>query len=232
MNDNIALDLINKIFISVFNNKNNYNLEDLLEKFAFDIKLPKKVNDSISNETTWADSIHSGKFITLANMEKKDITEGWMLKRKDFSNLQELIDIWNSINFTTTERVYDSINVIKSDTIYRCENVYRSTGCSDSKNIIYSDSCGQCEFLLASQRSFACAFCIRTDDSKNCSNSYNVICSNKVINSFFIQDCFNLNECMFCSHIANKKYCIANMQFEEEEYFEIKKTIISWILSA
>ena len=36
----------------------------------------------------------------------------------------------------------------------------------------------------------------------------------------------------FCSHIANKKYCIANMQFEEEEYFEIKKTIISWILSA
>lgn len=27
----------------------------------------------------------------------------------------------------------------------------------------------------------------------------------------------------FCSHIANKKYCIANMQFEEEEYFEIKK---------
>ena len=32
--------------------------------------------------------------------------------------------------------------------------------------------------------------------------------------------------------IANKKYCIANMQFEEEEYFEIKKTIISWILSA
>ena len=160
---------------------------------------------------------------------KKNVDE---IKRKNFSNLQELIDIWNSINFTTTERVYDSINVIKSDTIYRCENVYRSTGCSDSKNIIYSDSCGQCEFLLASQRSFACTFCIRTDDSKNCSNSYNVICSNKVINSFFIQDCFNLNECMFCSHIANKKYCIANMQFEEEEYFEIKKTIISWILSA
>lgn len=232
MNDEKALDLVNKIFISVFNNKNNYNLEELLEKFSFDIKLPKMVNDSISNEITWADSIHSGKFITLSNMEKKDVSEGWMLKRKDFSNLQELIDIWNSINFTTTERVYDSINVIKSDTIYRCENVYRCTGCSDSKNIIYNDSCGHCEFLLASQRSFACTFCIRTDDSKNCSNSYNVICSNKIINSFFIQDCFNLNECMFCSHIANKKYCIANMQFEEDEYFEIKKTIISWILSA
>ena len=75
-------------------------------------------------------------------------------------------------------------------------------------------------------------FCIRCDDSKNCSNSYNVICSNKVNNSLFIQDCFDLYECMFCSHIASKRYCIANMQFEEQEYFAIKKVIIDWILNS
>ena len=130
------------------------------------------------------------------------------------------------------ERVYDSINVSKSDTIYRCENVYRCTDCSDSKNIIYCDSCGESEFLIASQRSGNCNFCIRCDDSKNCSNSYNVICSNKVNNSLFIQDCFDLYECMFCSHIASKRYCIANMQFEEQEYFAIKKVIIDWILNS
>ena len=88
------------------------------------------------------------------------------------------------------------------------------------------------EYTLASQRSKSCSFCIRTDDSKNCSNSYNVICSNKVINSLFIQDCYDLYECIFCSHIASKRYCIANMQFEEAEYFEIKKLIIDWILSS
>ena len=126
----------------------------------------------------------------------------------------------------------NSINVSKSDTIYRCENVYRCTDCSDSKNIIYCDSCGESEFLIASQRSGNCNFCIRCDDSKNCSNSYNVICSNKVNNSLFIQDCFDLYECMFCSHIASKRYCIANMQFEEQEYFAIKKVIIDWILNS
>lgn len=232
MNDKLALEIINKIFNSIFDKNNSFSLEELLEKYAFDIKLPKQVNDSVTNEITWADSINSGKFITNKNMEIKDSKDGWMLPKRKISNLQELIDIWNSINLTTTERVYDSINVCKSDTIYRSENVYRCTDCSESKNIIYCDSCMNCNYTLASSRSSNCDFCIRTDDSKDCSNSYNVICSNKVKNSLFIQDCFDLYECMFCSHIATKKYCIANMQFEEEEYYEIKKTIIEWILNS
>ena len=232
MNDNKTLEIVNKIFNSIFEKDNNYTLDILLEKFAFDIKLPKQVNDSTTGDITWADSINSGRFITNSNMEKRDKEQGWMIPKKEITNLQELIDIWNSINYTTTERVYDSINVSKSDTIYRCENVYRCTDCSDSKNIIYCDSCGESEFLIASQRSGNCNFCIRCDDSKNCSNSYNVICSNKVNNSLFIQDCFDLYECMFCSHIASKRYCIANMQFEEQEYFAIKKVITDWILNS
>lgn len=227
-----ALLIVNKIFESVFDRENNFSMDILLEKFAFDVKLPKQVNDSVTNEITWADSINSGKFITNKNMEKRDRESGWMLTKRKIVNLQELIDIWNTINLTTTERVYDSVDVFGSDTIYRCENIYRSTGCSDSKNMIYCDSCGKSEFLLASQRSGGCNFCIRCDDSKNCSNSYNVICSNKVSNSLFIQDCFDLYECMFCSHIASKRFCIANMQFEESEYYEIKKLIIDWILNS
>lgn len=232
MNDDNALKIINKIFKTIFEKNNNFTLDEILEKYAFDIKLPKQVNDAITNEITWADSINSGRFITNANMEKKDESEGWMLPKKEISNLQELIDIWNTINLTTTERVYDSINVSKSDTIYGCENVYRCTDCHNSKNIIYCDSCSNSNFLLASQRSTTCNFCIRTDDSKDCSNSYNVICSNKIINSLFIQDCYDLYECMFCSHIASKRFCIANMQFEENEYYEIKKLIVEWILNS
>ena len=232
MNDIDALEIVNKIFKNVFDKDNDYSLDVLLEKFAFDVKLPKQVYDSSTNEATWTDSINCGRFITNKNMKKKDETEGWMLPKREINSLQELIDVWNTINLTTTERVYDSINVIKSDTIYRCENVYRSTDCSDSKNIIYCDSCGNSEFLLASQRSGTCNFCIRCDDSKDCSNSYSVICSNKVSNSLFIQDCFDLYECIFCSHITSKRFCIANMQFEETEYYEIKNSIVEWILNS
>lgn len=232
MNDHKAKKIVEKIFEYVFDRKNPYSLDELLEKFAFDISLPKQVNDSTTNEVTWADSINSGRFITNKNMEKKDKEEGWMLPKKEIHDLQELIDIWNTVNLTTTERVYNSLDVSKSDTIYQCENIYRCSNCRSSKNMIYCIDCGDSEFLLASQRSGTCNFCIRTDDSKDCSNSYNVICSNKVSNSLFIQDCFDVSECIFCSHIASKRFCIANMQFEEEEYYEIKKVIINWILDS
>lgn len=232
MNEIKTLEIVNKIFKSIFDKENPYSLDEILEKFAFDIKLPKEVRDSTTNEITWADSINSGRFITNKNMEQKDAKEGWMLPKKSFSSLQELIAIWNQINLTTTERIYDSINVCQSDTVYRSENIYRCSNCSDSKNLIYCDSCGNSEYLLASQRSGTCSFSIRCDDSKNCSNCYNVICSNKISNSLFVQDCFNLHECMFCSHIASKRYCIANMKFTEDEYYEIKKAIIEWILNS
>lgn len=232
MNDNVALDIINKIFNSVFETNNTFTLDNILDKFAFDIRLPNQVTDSTTNEITWADSINSGKFITNQNMQKRDETIGWMLPKKELNNLQELFDIWNSINLTTTERFINSINVLKSDTIYGCQNVYRCSNCNNSKNIVFCDSCGNSEYILASQRSGSCNFCIRCDDSTNCSNSYSVIYSNKVSNSLFIQDCFDLYECMFCSHIASKRFCIANMQFEEEEYYEIKKLIIDWILAS
>lgn len=232
MNGKIALEIVNKIFENVLGLKCPFTIGEVLEKFAFDIKLPKKVYDTTTNQETWADSISSGKYITLENMEKKDKETGWMLERREITSFDELLKIWGSVNLTTTERVYDSMDVSQSDTIYRCEKVFHSTDCSDSKNLVYCDSCGNSEFLLASQRTGSSNYCIRCDDSVNCSNSYNVICSNKIINSLFIQDCFDLFECMFCSHIASKKYCIANMQFEKEEYFEIKEMIINWIINS
>lgn len=232
MSEKDAMRVIQKIFQSVFERESPFSVSDTLSKFAFDIKLPKQVYDSTTNEVTYADSIHNGKYITLNNMEKRDQTEGWMLEKVEVHSLEEIIQIWREINLTTTERVYDSVCVSKSDTIYQSENIYHCTDCSEDKNLVFCDSCHQSEFLLASCRSVSSNFCIRCDDSQNCSNSYSVICSNKIINSLFIQDCFDLYECMFCSHIAGKKYCIANMQFEKEEYFEIKKVVVEWILNS
>lgn len=232
MNDLEAERVVNKIMNAVFKKDNSLTLEELKEKYAFDIKLPYPVKDSITSTITWASSPNSKKYITNKNMEIKEVKEGWMLPKKDIHNLNDLLEIWNSINFTTTERVYDSINISKSDTIYNCENLYHCNDCRELKNSIYCDSCGNSEYLLASQRSTSSFFSIRVDDSKDCSNSYNVICSSKIRNSLFIQDCYDLTECIFCSHISSKRYCIANMQFEEEEYFEIKKQIIEWIINS
>ena len=232
MREEDALIVIDKIFKVVFLINNTNTLEEILEKYAFDIKLPRKVYDSKTQEETYTDFNNAKFFITKDNMELVDSTKGFMLEKKDFKSLDEIIKTWESINTITTNRCYNSTYVSKSDTIYDSSYVYNSSNCSNSKNIVFCDGCGKSEYLLASQRSGSCTFSIRVDDSSNCSNCYSVICSNKISNSLFIQDCFNLDECIFCSHIANKKYCICNMQFEKDEYFAIKKIIIEWIVNS
>ena len=232
MDDNKALEIVDKIFDNVFNCKNPFTLDEILSKFAFDIKLPQEVRDTTTDEITWAVSVNPTRFITQDNMAKRDAIDEWMLPKQPVNSLREIMEIWNKINYTTTERQYNSINVAKSDTIYKSENVYRSCDSNQCKNLIFCDSCHNCEFVLASQRTGNSDFCIRVDDSSNCTNSYNVICSGNISNSFFIQDSNTLHECFLCSHISNKHYCIANMQFEKEEYFEIKREITKWILNS
>lgn len=223
-------EVINKIFKAVFDKDSPYSLDEVKSKFAFDVRLPIAVRDTTTGEETYTVTVNSLKFITNANMEKRDNNEGWILEKKTVKNLKELLEIWDSINYTTTERVYESMNVSKSDPIYNSTNVYNSTDCGRCNNIAFCDGIHESNYTIASQRSTNLNYCIRVDDSNTCTNSYNVICSAKISNSLFIQDCSNLYECIFCSHMSNKEYCIANMQFTEEEYFYLKGEIIKWIL--
>lgn len=231
MNDKECKSVIDEIFMETFHQKCPLDIDDLLAECAFDIRIPNKVIDAVTGEETWASSINSNKYISQTNMEKYDEYKGWMRPKKEIHSLDDIIKLWDTVNYTTTERVYDSVNVSKSDTIYNCENVYRSQDCRSCKNVVFSDGCGDSEYIIACQRSSNCSYSMRVDDSNSCSNSYNVICSSKISNSFFIQDANSLHECMFCSHIANRRYCIANMQFEKDEYMEIKTEVEKWIIN-
>lgn len=232
MDEKFANQIIDKCLSVIFNQKVSFPIDVILSKFAFDVRLPKKVFDNVTGEETWSSNINNISFITQNNMRDYDEKNGWLLPKRDVKSLKDVLDIWKKINYTTTERQYDCINVSQCDPIYKCENAFRCTDSRSCKNIVFCDGCNLCEFLIACQRSANCNFCLKVDDSGNCTNCYSVICSNSISNSFFIQDCSNLHECMFCSHIANKKFCIANMQFEEKEYFVIKKVVVDWILKS
>lgn len=231
MNDKQCKQVLDEIFMGIFEQKCLLSIDEVLSEFAFDIKLPNKVIDAVDGKETWASSINSNKYIRQENMIKYDNYKGWIRPKKEIESLDEILKIWDKINYTTTERNYDSINVSKCDTVCESENVYRSQDCRKCKNTIFTDGSADCEYILACQRSANLSYCIRVDDSNSCSNSYNVICSNKISNSFFIQDANSLYECMFCSHIQNRRYCIANMQFDREEYMSIKSEVVKWIVS-
>lgn len=231
MNDPKALEIVMQIFQFIFQEGVHKDLNEIYEFFAFDVKLPYFIHSSITGKETWAYSKNFEKYITMDELQERETEFGSVLPHQTIHSLDELFTLWKKINYVTTERAYDSENVLKSDLIYRSFNVYHSTNISDSKNIVFCNGLTECEYLLASSRSYRCMSSIRCDDSVDVTSSYAVICSNKISNSFFIQDCANLNDCMFCSHISNQRYCICNMQMEKEEYEMIRKAVVSWLLS-
>ena len=232
MTPTLAKQILDKVVGQIFGFQNPFTLEQFAQKYAFDVRLPAQVYDSTTGELTWASSTNPTKFITLDNARKRADIDDFMLPKRPINTIQDILQVWGETNYTSTERQLESLNVAESDCIYNCENVYRSQDCNRSKNILFCDSAHDSEFVAAVQRSRDSTFCIRLDDSKFCNNSFSVSWSNKVTNSFFINDCFDLVECMFCSHIAGKQFCIANMQFEEQEYRKIKEQVVRWVLTS
>jgi len=231
MNDETAKQILDKIIGQIFGFQNPLTLDQAMSKFAFDIRLPKQVYDSTTNEATWAQSANPTKFITLNNAMKRRGVDDWIVQKRPLNSLEDILGAWGETNYMATERQLESTDLYGCDNIYNCESVYKSMDCTFSKNIVWCDSIHKSEFIAASQRSQALSFCMRAEDSKESSNSFSVVWSGKVNNCFFVQDCYDLSDCMFCSHIASKRFCIANMQFEEAEYMKLREMVIRWILT-
>jgi hypothetical protein len=231
MNETKAKEIVDKVIGQIFGFQNPLTLDQVYQKFAFDVRLPQQVYDSTTNQPTWAQSTNPTKFITMQNAWDKQDRGEWDVPKHPLNNLQDILTAWNAINFTATERQIDSQNVAKSDNIYFSENVYRSVDVHRSKNIVFSDAAIDSEFIVATQRSNTSSFCMRLEDSQKCSNSFSVSWSEGVVNSFFIHDSKDVQDSIFCSHVTGKRFCVANMQFEEEDYKKIKNMVIRWVLT-
>lgn len=223
-----AKQTLDKIFGQVFGYENPYEIDEFMQRFAFDVRLPQQVVDNIDGSITWAQSLNPTSFVKLDNVRERE----WEMPKEDLGNIQDILQAWKKVNMTSTERQIDSLNIAESDNIYGSQNIFRSLDVSGSKNVVFSDGAHNCEFVVGIQRSNTSNFCIRVEDSKECSKSFSVSWSGKVVNSLFIHDSYDLFECMFCSHLSSKKFCIANQQFSEEEYFKLKDQVIRWILSS
>src|SRR5581483_11879296 len=157
MNKTQAQAVLDKIIGQIFGYKNPLTLEQFMQKYAFDVRLPNSVIDSTTGQETWAQSTNPTKFISVENAWER---EDWsMMPRRDIKTIEDILSAWEEINYTATERYLDSVNVAESDNVYESENVYRSQDIHGSKHILLSDGIWDSEYLAASQRSNSSTFC-------------------------------------------------------------------------
>ena len=200
MNADEAKKILDKVVGQVFGYQNTLSLEQAIEKFAFDVRLPQQVYDSTDNSLTWAASTNPTRFVSMENARNNEASasEG-LYAKQPINNLQELLEKWNAINYTTTEREIDSLNIAESDDIIKSENVFRSSGIQRSKNVLFSEDVHDSEFIVGGQRAGSNNFCIRIQDSGECSDSFEVSWSSRITNCMFIHDASDMQDSMFCT---------------------------------
>lgn len=229
--------LLDTIIGQVLGYKNPLSLEQFMQKFAFDIRLPQQVTDATDGTVTWAQSTNPTRFVKLQNARGMELGGGtektdYLRPARSLTGMEDILEAWGEINLTTTERQIESLNIGQSDNIDKCENVFRSQDVKRSKNVLFCDGLGDSEYAAACQRSGNITFCIRADDSGDCTNCFNVSWSGKLTNCLFMHDTGDMQDSMFCTNISGKRFCIANMQFDETEYRRLRDIVVRWILTS
>lgn len=144
---------------------------------------------------------------------------------QQLKSMEEILKKWTEINFVVASRQINSVEVEESDGVYNSRGVYASSSIFDSKFIMGSRKLFDCSYMVGCRDNSACSIGVGVKESIYCSKCWKVSWSNKVSHSAFVHDCYDVSECLFCSHLRSKKYCVANIQMEKAEYLKIKEMV-------
>ena len=121
----------------------------------------------------------------------------------------------------------DNINVIECSTQYQSMDSYRSPGVSFSKNTAYSFWPRTAEFIYGSSMAFESFNCIHCYNSENLNRCFEADSSKSCSDAYFLHNCENVRESMFCFNAKNLTNAIGNAPLPAEQYRKIKSSIIS-----
>lgn len=231
MNEKIAKEILDKIVKQVFGVENPLSMQQMVDKFTFDLNLPNKVVDCTDGSETWTSSSTATKFTKMGNARNNGNSFDGLYATQPIKDLSELLAKWSHINLVTTEFALDSINYAESDLVIESQNIFHSLNISQSKNVLFSDTVTDSEFVFASYGSMQLTYCLRDEFSIRCTNSFGTTRSADLTNCIMMHDCGDMQDSMFCTNMKGRRFCIANMQFEEAEYRRLREQVVQWILT-
>lgn len=231
MDETQAKKIVDTVFRDVFGIENSFSMETIKRSLCHNIDLPVETVCSVTNKKTWVyDPDENYRILSDAAKMQMNKDAPMMMPKKPLGSMEDVLGAWKEINFLTSEKVVSSQEVAESDSVTTSANVFHSSLVMSSKNIVYSSNLINSNHMVASKGSNSCSMGIRMFDNIYCSSSFEVKWSSKVSKSMFIVDCLDLYECLFCFDIRSKKYCVANIQLEKDEYMKVKAMIVKWIM--
>ena len=127
-------------------------------------------------------------------------------------------------------KFYHGVNVKNSfgDYIINSQNARLVFNCGDNKDTAYTQDawlqtgdCLDCTEIIQGQLAYECQGVAAPHRSIAIRSSHNT-----VTDSYYCDMCFNIQDCLGCFGLKQKKYCILNKQYTKGDYLKLKEKII------
>ena len=126
-------------------------------------------------------------------------------------------DVTNSNNVLNSKNIENSFQVYDSEFVYDSQRILKGRNVNNSKDIVYSD------YIIDSHHIMYAAAV--TNSAWITDLSFGL--TKRITDSYFISRGENLDHCLFCYGISDKKYCLFNKEITPQEYELIKKQMFS-----
>jgi len=219
-------DIYQTVWKEVFVGAKQLSMEKFVELFTNDIDLPKKYICQKTDKDVFMSERYG-----YPRCVHEDEVKDFIGEIGEITDFNELLKEIPKIAFFRGNKIMNSEVIEASDNVYSSNYIYNSQHIYMGQKIMFSENCSESEYLLACRGNNGSNFGIRLIDSNKTSNSFDVDWSGNISNSYFIHNCFDLRDCMFCFHTRSKEYCIGNKQYTKEKYFELKKILLEEYLS-
>lgn len=209
--NNICPDCFEQIRLCFRNKRNLYKRKcDFTGKDIISIYSPDKKFKVYDKDIWWSDKWNALDYAMIFDENKSF-----------FEQLDKLV---HNVPFPNLS-IVNSENSDYNDSLVNSKNAYMCFWNNNIEDTYYTE---ESRFIKNSsdiwwsseiEKSYECIDCSNIYNSKYCYNSSN--CSNVI----FCKKCYNCHDCFMCYWIDNKKYCIMNKEYSEEEYKNKMKEI-------
>jgi len=119
----------------------------------------------------------------------------------------------------------------KNMNLCECSIASDSSNCYRASLLRSSKNCGYCFWMDGCENSFGCwgpfdsYSCIHTHYCNTQSRTFEIDCCGHCYDSYFLHNCENVRESMFCFGVKNRKNCIGNAELDAETYGKVKAAL-------
>jgi hypothetical protein len=141
--------------------------------------------------------------------------------RPFFEQFKELVEEVPHIALSDSK----SINSRFCNITVEMKNYYLVTAAWACEDSMYCNRVSDCKFNHDSYICYSTEFGHENVYCRDSNRLFFSLESEACLNSYFLYDCRNCSDCILCTNLRNKNYCIENVQYTKEEY----ETLVSKI---